>query len=223
MGISRPARARGTTSGQRAIEHATVASVASAVAAMAQNASPIGTWQTIDDHTGQPKALVQITQDGSGTLSGKIIKGLSANDNPDRRCTACTDARKDQLMLGMTIINDMKKDSDGWDGGQILDPDPPRAGVRTGAGGEAMTAARAGGAVMTAVAAAPPERAPGEGGRVPLRSEAAGGREGERQQRRTELSLVHEWILESAGQIRLSFFRSPGGAPSKLVSGTLPM
>jgi uncharacterized protein (DUF2147 family) len=109
----------------KSAKHAMVAGalMASAVAAIAQNASPIGTWQTIDDHTGQPKALVQITQDGSGALSGKIIKGLSANDNPDRRCTACTDARKDQPMLGMTIINDMKKDSDGWDGGQILDPE----------------------------------------------------------------------------------------------------
>jgi hypothetical protein len=38
--------------------------LASAVTAMAQADSPVGTWQTIDDHTGQPKALVQITQDG---------------------------------------------------------------------------------------------------------------------------------------------------------------
>lgn len=97
--------------------------MAGAVVAMAQSASAVGTWQTIDDHTGQPKALVQITPDSNGNLTGKIIKGLSANDNPDRRCTACTDSRKDQLMLGMTIINDMKKDGDGWDGGQILDPE----------------------------------------------------------------------------------------------------
>lgn len=94
----------------------------SAVIAMAQTASPVGTWQTIDDHTGQPKALVQITDDG-GSLNGKVIKGLNANDQPDRRCTACTDSRKDQLILGMTIINDMKKDGDGWDNGQILDPE----------------------------------------------------------------------------------------------------
>ncbi|MFM0739801.1 DUF2147 domain-containing protein, partial [Paraburkholderia xenovorans] len=38
-------------------------------------------------------------------------------------CTACTDARKDQPILGMTIITDMKKDGDGWDHGQILDPE----------------------------------------------------------------------------------------------------
>jgi uncharacterized protein (DUF2147 family) len=97
--------------------------LASAVTAMAQADSPVGTWQTIDDHTGQPKALVQITQDSSGALDGKVIKGLGPNDQPDRRCTACTDARKDQLILGMTIINDMKKDDEGWDGGQILDPE----------------------------------------------------------------------------------------------------
>ncbi|MGF6723012.1 uncharacterized protein (DUF2147 family) [Paraburkholderia sp. GAS41] len=97
--------------------------LASAVTAMAQTDSPVGTWQTIDDHTGQPKALVQITQDGNGALDGKVIKGLGPNDQPDRRCTACTDARKDQLILGMTIISDMKKDDEGWDGGQILDPE----------------------------------------------------------------------------------------------------
>ncbi|MEX3935041.1 DUF2147 domain-containing protein [Paraburkholderia phymatum] len=97
--------------------------LAGAVTAFAQADSPVGTWQTIDDHTGQPKALVQITQDANGTLSGKVIKGLNPNDQPDRRCTACTDARKDQPILGMTIINDMKKDGDNWDGGQILDPE----------------------------------------------------------------------------------------------------
>ncbi|NPT59501.1 DUF2147 domain-containing protein [Paraburkholderia elongata] len=109
----------------RTAKHAALAGVllASAVTAMAQADSPIGTWQTIDDSTGQPKALVQIAQDSSGSLNGKVIKGLGANDKPDRRCTECTDARKDQLILGMTIINDMKKDGDGWDQGQILDPE----------------------------------------------------------------------------------------------------
>jgi uncharacterized protein (DUF2147 family) len=107
------------------LKHASVASVllAGAVTAFAQADTPVGTWQTIDDHTGQPKALVQISQDSNGTLSGKVLKGLGANDQPDRRCTACTDARKDQPILGMTIISDMKKDGENWDGGQILDPE----------------------------------------------------------------------------------------------------
>ncbi|MBB5415935.1 DUF2147 domain-containing protein [Paraburkholderia atlantica] len=109
----------------RTARHATLAGalLASAVTAMAQTETPIGTWQTIDDHTGQPKALVQITQDSNGELNGKVIKGLAANDQPDRRCSACTDARKDQPILGMTIISSMKKDGDAWDHGQILDPE----------------------------------------------------------------------------------------------------
>ena len=109
----------------RTAKHTALAGVllASAVSAMAQADTPVGTWQTIDDHTGQPKALVQIADDGNGTLSGKVIKGLGPNDQPDRRCTACTDARKDQPILGMTIINDMKQDGDAWDHGQILDPE----------------------------------------------------------------------------------------------------
>jgi uncharacterized protein (DUF2147 family) len=97
--------------------------LASAAASMAQAASPTGLWQTVDDKTGQPKALVQIVQDSDGTLTGKILTGLGGNDDPNRRCTACTDSRKDQLMKGMTIINGMKPEGDTWDGGQIPDPE----------------------------------------------------------------------------------------------------
>src|ERR1700744_6637601 len=93
-----------------------VALVASATLAMAQSTTPVGLWQTVDDTTGQPKALVQIVDDGSGTLSGKIVHGLGSNDDPGRRCTACTDSRKDQPMKGMTIISDMKADGNGWAG-----------------------------------------------------------------------------------------------------------
>jgi uncharacterized protein (DUF2147 family) len=97
--------------------------VASAGLAMAQSDTPVGTWQTIDDSTGKPKAIVQITEDGAGALNGKILRGLGENDQPERRCTACTDARKDQLVKGMTIITGMKQDGSNWSGGQILDPE----------------------------------------------------------------------------------------------------
>lgn len=85
--------------------------------------SPVGVWQTIDDKTDKPKALVEITQDSDGTLSGKVVKGLNPNDNPDRRCTECTDDRRGQKILGMTIIRDMKREGDGWAAGNILDPE----------------------------------------------------------------------------------------------------
>ena len=114
------------TTAWHAIKRATVAGMllAAAATAFAQGThTPVGVWQTIDDNTHHPKALVQITQGDDGTLSGKVIKGLNPHDTPDKRCTSCTDDRKDQLILGMTIIKGMKQDGDKWDGGNILDPE----------------------------------------------------------------------------------------------------
>jgi uncharacterized protein (DUF2147 family) len=103
-----------------------VACVVGSGAALAQSPnqnSPVGVWQTIDDHTGEPKALVRIGVDPDGTLSGKILTGLGAEHDPTRRCSACTDARKDQLLQGMVIMNGLKQDGADWDGGEILDPE----------------------------------------------------------------------------------------------------
>lgn len=94
-----------------------------AASVFAQAATPVGTWQTIDDQSGKPKGIVQIVDDGSGQLSGKVVRGIGEFDHPERRCTACTDERKDQLVKGMTIITGMRQDGDTWDGGQILDPE----------------------------------------------------------------------------------------------------
>ncbi|MDE2147194.1 MAG: DUF2147 domain-containing protein [Burkholderiales bacterium] len=93
----------------------------SAAGAWAQ-ATPVGLWKTIDDETGKPKSLVRITEAG-GTLSGRIER-LIDPDKPDPRCDKCTDARKGQPVLGMTIIEGAKKEADEpyWAGGTILDP-----------------------------------------------------------------------------------------------------
>ena len=91
--------------------------------AWAQSDSPVGFWETVDDKTGSPRAVIEITQDSSGVLSGKVVKGLDASEPIDKRCTACTDARKDQAIIGMTVLTGMHKDGDDWEGGEILDPD----------------------------------------------------------------------------------------------------
>lgn len=85
--------------------------------------TPVGIWETIDDKTDQPKSLVEITEDSNGILSGKIVKGLGPNANPERRCTACKGEHKDELIRGMTFISGLKKDDDEWSGGTILDPE----------------------------------------------------------------------------------------------------
>lgn len=85
--------------------------------------TPVGKWETIDDKTGKPKSLVEITEDSKGVLSGKIVKGLGPDANPDRRCTACKGEHKDEPLRGMTFISGLKKDDDEWTGGTIIDPE----------------------------------------------------------------------------------------------------
>ncbi|MBU6437599.1 MAG: DUF2147 domain-containing protein, partial [Betaproteobacteria bacterium] len=45
------------------------------VHAVSPQETPVGVWQTIDDHTGKPRGEVRIT-DSDGVLSGRIIKQL---------------------------------------------------------------------------------------------------------------------------------------------------
>jgi uncharacterized protein (DUF2147 family) len=93
-----------------------------AARAFADVSTPVGLWKTIDDASGEAKAVIQISAAGDGQLSGKIVRGIGRLNDPERRCTACTGDRKDQLLKGMTIIEGMRQDGEEWSGGQILDP-----------------------------------------------------------------------------------------------------
>ncbi len=84
--------------------------------------SPIGTWKTIDDKTGEAKSLVQITE-YQGKYYGKVIKFLRANADPNRKCVDCKGAKKNQLVMGMNIIEGLYKDGNEWTGGTITDPE----------------------------------------------------------------------------------------------------
>lgn len=83
--------------------------------------SPVGEWKTFDDKTGQARAIVRIYEQ-DGQLFGKIERSLMPGAE-HRVCTACTDYRKDQPMLGLIIIRNMKRTDDGYAGGDILDPE----------------------------------------------------------------------------------------------------
>jgi len=84
--------------------------------------SVLGTWKTIDDDTGKPKSLVEISEK-NGMLYGKIIKLFrEPGEELDPICDECTDDRKDQKVIGMQIIRDMEKDGDEWEDGTICDP-----------------------------------------------------------------------------------------------------
>src|SRR5574337_272708 len=91
-------------------------------AALAQ-ATPAGLWKTIDDDGKTEKSLVRITDSG-GVFSAKVEKIVDPAKR-DSKCEPCTDERKDQPVLGMTIIRNVRADAGDknlWDGGDILDP-----------------------------------------------------------------------------------------------------
>jgi uncharacterized protein (DUF2147 family) len=93
-----------------------------ACSALAAETTPAGLWRTIDDNTGKPRSLVRITEN-QGTYSAVIEKGLLATDTNDAVCDKCTDERKGQRIIGMTIVNGIKHTKDGYEGGEILDPE----------------------------------------------------------------------------------------------------
>lgn len=84
--------------------------------------TPAGLWKTIDDETKQEKSLVRLTDSG-GVLVGKIEK-LSDPARANAKCDKCEGANKDQPIVGMTIVEGVKKNAgeDYFDGGTILDP-----------------------------------------------------------------------------------------------------
>lgn len=99
-----------------------LAALAATPLAMAQDGSPVGLWKTIDDASGKPSALIRITEQ-QGELQGKIEKLFRApNEDQNPKCVQCTDARKDQPIVGMTIVSGLKKTGDDYTGGEILDP-----------------------------------------------------------------------------------------------------
>lgn len=97
--------------------------IISSVIAFQTNAqSIVGKWKTIDDETGKPKSIVEIFMK-NGKAYGKIIKLFrEPGEDPDPICDDCTDYRKDQKVIGMTIITDMVQEDDEWEDGEILDP-----------------------------------------------------------------------------------------------------
>ncbi len=90
-------------------------------------ASPVGTWRSIDDKTGDAKAEIRIVEQ-SGVLTGAIVKRLARDAKPGAVCEECRDDRKGKPIEGLEIIRGARKaaDQDVWEGGKILDPENGR-------------------------------------------------------------------------------------------------
>ncbi len=84
-----------------------------------------GLWEQVDDDTKRPQSWVRITKLADGQFEGVVEKIIPVpGDVPNPKCEKCTDARKNQPVLGMRIISGLRRsDVNRFDGGQILDPD----------------------------------------------------------------------------------------------------
>lgn len=91
--------------------------------AMAQSAyispSPLGTWLTIDDKTGEVKSHIRIYEK-EGKQYGQIIK--VTREDLNHLCDQCEGERKNKPMVGMVIIEDMVYGDGFWRGGRVLFP-----------------------------------------------------------------------------------------------------
>jgi uncharacterized protein (DUF2147 family) len=100
---------------------ATLPASPAAAADAAPSDSPIGLWKTFDDKTGAARAIVRIYE-RDGLLFGKIESSFTPGAE-HRVCAVCSDERKNQPILGLVIIRNMKHTDDDYSGGDILDPD----------------------------------------------------------------------------------------------------
>lgn len=100
---------------------APLSAVAQSAAPLQERASPIGLWETIDDKTGKPTAVVEIFEKDA-KLFGRIVQILTRGDEKSV-CSACSDDRKNQPIIGMIIIRNIKTTGPDYSGGDILDPD----------------------------------------------------------------------------------------------------
>lgn len=94
-----------------------------ATAAFANAADPLNgtSWKTIDDKTGQPKAIVKFTEQKNGTLSASIQSVLTPGE--ENSCTKCEGTYKNKPLKGVTIVRNLKNvGGKSYDGGSIMDP-----------------------------------------------------------------------------------------------------
>lgn len=79
----------------------------------------VGKWQTIDDASGKPKAIIRIDQK-DGAYFGTIESLLPGTQN---RCEGCEGKKKDGPILNMVVLKDLKEDGENrYSGGSIFDP-----------------------------------------------------------------------------------------------------
>ena len=84
-----------------------------------------GLWKTVDDQTGETKAIVKVYKK-EGLLYGKIQQIL-VDGAENAVCVKCRGALKNKPLVGITTINGFKEDKGIYKGKELLDPEQGRS------------------------------------------------------------------------------------------------
>ena len=84
----------------------------------------IGLWQSIDDKTGAPKALVEIRKEADNTYAGKVVKLTPRTGyTPKETCVDCPPPYTNKPIIGLDVVTGLKStDGFNYTSGRILDP-----------------------------------------------------------------------------------------------------
>ena len=82
--------------------------------------SIIGQWETYDDKTKEKKAVIEIYQTDN-LYFAKIVKSFKGEKNA--LCENCKGINKNKPIIGLVVIENIKKDGNEFNGGTVLDPD----------------------------------------------------------------------------------------------------
>ena len=87
----------------------------------AAGASPVGKWQTVDDKSGKPKSVIEISL-VNNVLEGRVLELLDPASAST--CKKCKGERAGQPIVGMIVLWDVSEaeNKKSWGGGEILDP-----------------------------------------------------------------------------------------------------
>lgn len=79
-------------------------------------------WQSIDDKTGEKKAVIKMTE-SNGVVTGTIVKVDDASKAKEV-CSKCSGSLKNKPIVGLPILTGLKADGNNkWSGGDLVDPE----------------------------------------------------------------------------------------------------
>jgi len=109
-------------SGQKLVWGMVAACVLIAVQASAAIPTAAGIWKQTDEN-GKVGALITISQEGDAFVGRLSQLFPDPGDDPNPICRKCPGDKQNQPLLGLVLIEGMKRSGLEYEGGTILDPD----------------------------------------------------------------------------------------------------